>query len=1044
MPAKFDRCVRGVKKRSKGRVNAYAVCTAAGTRRGNPSKVRIIHDYSPRLGVFNGKVYLIDENSETINGIPLKVQGTYGDHEVAYSSQLEWNRAYAGKVGDTTIIQVPWAGGRKEFAVYNTDRYQKLEDKEQPKAKVVKPKKADTYKGFFIAKDSHGYLAADEQRNLVRGEETFTGSTKGSIHKQVDNWLELQEEIKRGPGTRGNPIGTVRYGLFASEAEANKAANYVNKQAGFVPMPTPVTGGYELIIPASKVSLVEGILKRMKKNPGYGRHLDDNYAPITLYRYFTTKQAAQSYLRLNSWPGGVESKRGGWPGSRDWVAGEEFRVKVPDGGTRLIGRQGNPVDLETYAPFTARFARYERENGFESGVADALRGTPMKSRADMVNSMPTTITSVEALKKAAPGLELDLEETVQGFIDHRYTYYKMGYESVTVIESTASSKKEAERTASSLKSNGYTIRGIEKRGPYEFVVVAATGKRLRELPYGARRKGNPDRLTAKKFYEFGTTRGTQDRQSSSVGLSVDPDVQSRSGFSFIWDRALSNGEVLKKDEQKYRQQFFDGYYNAYSNLGKRYRRRNPESGAESMYESFHGAPSEEVLEFREDEHYHGNLAGLGVLVELKLVTTTGYDVTLTFSDPEALIASNPETSDPIYTDLGYGSLYQKRKGKTWWVRPSHRDSRFTPGKGPDGSKFGDWQKVGETLGPDRALASGKLVPYQGNPGIWDRLKRIGSKSTVYHVPKHSERMTKATVYQGREIFKTQEGDYRVPSLERESSFDSLADAKKFVGAWKGNPAPKGQSEAFKAGYRYYHSRLKSSKGAFSVQSGAEKYAEKFGVRTMSGAYQNEATRARIKAAQDAYDQFLDGTVYAHDERLKAQHPDSEENPGPFQSASQLIGSTGKYLDNQLGRVLNKRNPVSLDPALLCSNEDGTQLYVQGGDQSVDLKSIHMADVPVKDSMVLGEAYFVSYFTEKDFDDHQPTIYEHDLAEESDPPKPKYRKGEVHTAANRPGLGQGSGCYPTVRYDVLNQRVYLDGGDYEIKKPLMGTSPGIEN
>jgi hypothetical protein len=951
MPAKFDRCVRGVKKRSKGRVNAYAVCTAAGTRRGNPSKVRIIHDYSPRLGVFNGKVYLIDENSETINGIPLKVQGTYGDHEVAYSSQLEWNRAYAGKVGDTTIIQVPWAGGRKEFAVYNTDRYQKLEDKEQPKAKVVKPKKADTYKGFFIAKDSHGYLAASEQKNLVRGEEEFTGSTKGSIHKQVDNWLELQEEIKRG------------------------------------------------------------------HNPGYGRHLDDNYAPITLYKYFTTKQAAQSYLRLNSWPGGVESKRGGWPGSRDWAAGEEFRVKVPDGGTRLIGRQGNPVDLETYAPFTARFARYERENGFESGVADALRGTPMKSRVDMVNNMPTTITSVEALKKAAPGLELDLEETVQGFIDHRYTYYKMGYESVTVIESTASSKKEAERTASSLKSNGYTIRGIEKRGPYEFVVVAATGKRLRELPYGARRKGNPDRLTAKKFYEFGTTRGTQDRQSSSVGLSVDPDVQSRSGFSFIWDRALSNGEVLKKDEQKYRQQFFDGYYNAYSNLGKR--RRNPESGAESMYESFHGAPSEEVLEFREDEHYHGNLAGLGVLVELKLVTTTGYDVTLTFSDPEALIASNPETSDPIYTDLGYGSLYQKRKGKTWWVRPSHRDSRFTPGKGPDGSKFGDWQKVGETLGPDRALASGKLVPYQGNPGIWDRLKRIGSKSTVYHVPKHSERMTRATVYQGREIFKTQEGDYRVPSLERESSFDSLADAKKFVGAWKGNPGGKRPVP-----------------------------------RELMPELLNLWHLSRTAGKSSRYDRML----WAQKEFLKIypeQSPngvwlDLEKaishgmNPGPFQSASQLIGSTGKYLDNQLGRVLNKRNPVSLDPALLCSNEDGTQLYVQGGDQSVDLKSIHMADVPVKDSMVLGEAYFVSYFTEKDFDDHQPTIYEHDLAEESDPPKPKYRKDEVHTAANRPGLGQGSGCYPTVRYDVLNQRVYLDGGDYEIKKPLMGTSPGIEN
>src|SRR5271166_6839127 len=31
-PAKFDRCVRKVGRKSGGRVNAYAVCTAAGTR----------------------------------------------------------------------------------------------------------------------------------------------------------------------------------------------------------------------------------------------------------------------------------------------------------------------------------------------------------------------------------------------------------------------------------------------------------------------------------------------------------------------------------------------------------------------------------------------------------------------------------------------------------------------------------------------------------------------------------------------------------------------------------------------------------------------------------------------------------------------------------------------------------------------------------------------------------------------------------------------------------------------------------------------------
>lgn len=68
-------------------------------------------------------------------------------------------------------------------------------------------------------------------------------------------------------------------------------------------------------------------------------------------------------------------------------------------------------------------------------------------------------------------------------------------------------------------------------------------------------------------------------------------------------------------------------------------------------------------------------------------------------------------TDPIYIDAAYGSLFQKR-GRHWYIRPSFRHPGFKPGKGADGAKFGDWQKLGETLGPDRALASGRLVPYE--------------------------------------------------------------------------------------------------------------------------------------------------------------------------------------------------------------------------------------------------------------------------------------------------------------------------------------------
>lgn len=69
----------------------------------------------------------------------------------------------------------------------------------------------------------------------------------------------------------------------------------------------------------------------------------------------------------------------------------------------------------------------------------------------------------------------------------------------------------------------------------------------------------------------------------------------------------------------------------------RSRRRNPASESDTLYESFHGVPPSETLDIREDEHVHGNLAGLGQLtvIELKLTggKNAGGKTTLTAPDP---------------------------------------------------------------------------------------------------------------------------------------------------------------------------------------------------------------------------------------------------------------------------------------------------------------------------------------------------------------------------------------------------------------------------
>ena len=112
--------------------------------------------------------------------------------------------------------------------------------------------------------------------------------------------------------------------------------------------------------------------------------------------------------------------------------------------------------------------------------------------------------------------------------------------------------------------------------------------------------------------------------------------------------------------------------------------------------------------------------------------------------------------------------------------------------------------------------------------------------------------------------------------------------------------------------------------------------------------------------------------------------------------------------------------LSLDTVWLCTSEDGKQLYFEGGDQSIDLASIDMdTDKWLKDSMVLGTLIEVTYRTRKKFDSFKLTDYYHELGEET-------------------------GVMPALTYDPNSVHLYVTGGQYKIKKPLIGVSPGIEN
>jgi hypothetical protein len=104
---------------------------------------------------------------------------------------------------------------------------------------------------------------------------------------------------------------------------------------------------------------------------------------------------------------------------------------------------------------------------------------------------------------------------------------------------------------------------------------------------------------------------------------------------------------------------------------------------------------------------------------------------------------------------------------------------------------------------------------------------------------------------------------------------------------------------------------------------------------------------------------------------------------------------------------------------VASNELGNQLYLVGGDQSVDVKKLGFRDsfdikhdgetfeaTELKDLMVLGEIQKLTYRTQKSFDDFAQVDYFHQLGEDT-----KVR--------------------PMLLYDTMNDRMKIAGGEYHV-------------
>ena len=97
-----------------------------------------------------------------------------------------------------------------------------------------------------------------------------------------------------------------------------------------------------------------------------------------------------------------------------------------------------------------------------------------------------------------------------------------------------------------------------------------------------------------------------------------------------------------------------------------------------------------------------------------------------------------------------------------------------------------------------------------------------------------------------------------------------------------------------------------------------------------------------------------------------------------------------------------------DGVLLATNPTGTQLYLVGGNQSLPLDTMGITGAQAaKTSVLIGEAFEITYRTRKGFDKFRETEYFHELGEET-------------------------GVKPVLAYNTLNCEMELIGGAYETK------------
>lgn len=462
---------------------------------------------------------------------------------------------------------------------------------------------------------------------------------------------------------------------------------------------------------------------------------------------------------------------------------------------------------------------------------------------------------------------------------------------------------------------------------------------------------------------------------------------------------------------------------------------NPEGTAAAMYESFHGSPSSQTVEVEEQEHYHEHLAELGVCCGVVVETVMGNVVAVGLSG--YVWKGRGKDAGFVQAEGGDGDQSEN----PWWGKRTVDWPSTDKGEQSAKCKHGTRLKSAWTVG--RAGEEAYKAGYRGNEHFEDWLtkhklddrssgqkallqKAWGDGVTAEHqkaVGGGKAKPKAAGTFHGYKIEKTGDGEFVALGWDAGSRFETLALAKQAIAA-RPNPkrGPIGgvihQAESTLYGAAGAMDReLGRAIGNPSLEEQAFKdWLDNRAFWQQTGGYGSRSGYYKLKPVDS------DGNFYSG-KSVKAPWSDfvkkkyGNEYSSDFHRAAHAWEESGKP----------KQNPsdsITASTTLLCSNEDGTQLYLVGGEQEIDLESLGITgDMATKEKVVIGCVQQVWYETSKKWQDGKNdngVQFYHHFSETSGNPLPE------------------------LVYERLNEQLCLAGGSYKIDQPWGTTSVGIED